>query len=328
MICCLNPHCPHPMNRDTADACRSCGKPLVQQLRGRYQPVKLIGRGGFGRTYLAQDSDRLNAPCVIKQFAPQTQGTKSFNKAVELFNQEAVRLHDLGEHAQIPALLAYFEQDHYLYLVQQFIDGKTLIQEMLEQGPLDEAGVRTLLQDVLPVLDFIHRHSVIHRDITPTNLIRRDTDRRLFLIDFGIAKQFGEALSAEPGTRIGTEGYAPIEQLRGGQAYQCSDLYSLGATCMHLFTGRKPESLYDSMTGRWLWREALAKQNRTVSAELGQVMDRLVVDAVGDRFQTALEVIEALKTLPTLKGTVPGWVRRHPTGSLSTGAEGWPISAP
>jgi len=305
------------MNRDAAKACRSCGATLIPLLRGRYQPMKLIGRGGFGRTYLALDGDRLNAPCVIKQFAPQTQGTKSFNKAVELFNQEAVRLHELGEHAQIPTLLAYFEHEHYLYLVQQFIDGKTLIQAALEKGPMDEADIRTLLYELLPVLDFIHRHNVIHRDITPTNIIRRDTDRRLFLIDFGVAKQFGETLSTEPGTRIGTEGYAPIEQLRGGQAYPCSDLYSLGATCMHLLTGRKPENLYDPMEGRWQWREALAKRNETVSEEFGEILDRLVLDSVSDRFQSAQAVLEALQHLPQLKGNVPGWVRQHPTGRLS-----------
>lgn len=318
MICCLNPHCPHPVNRDTVMECRGCGKPLVHLLRGRYQPVKLIGRGGFGRTYLAQDSDRLNAPCVIKQFAPQTQGTKSFVKAVDLFNQEAVRLHDLGEHAQIPALLAYFEQDQYLYLIQQYIDGKTLIQEVLEKGPLQEADIRSLLNDILPILAFIHRHNVVHRDITPSNLIRRDTDRRLFLIDFGIAKQFGEALSPGPGTRIGTEGYAPIEQLRGGQAYPSSDLYSLGATCMHLLTGRKPEHLYDPIQGQWLWQEALAEQERFVSTELAQVMNRLVLDAVGDRFQSADSVMATLRDLPTLQGAVPGWVRRHASGTLLT----------
>ncbi len=302
------------MNRDTVQMCRSCGQPLVTRLRGRYEPVKLIGRGGFGRTYLAQDSDRLNAPCVIKQFAPQTQNPKAFDKAVELFTQEAVRLHDLGEHPQIPALLAYFEHEHYLYLVQQFIDGKTLIQEMLEQGPLDESEIRALLTDTLPVLDFIHRNSVIHRDITPTNLIRRETDRRLFLIDFGIAKQFGEALSVEPGTRIGTEGYAPIEQLRSGQAYPSSDLYSLGATCMHLLTGQRPDSLYDPVEARWCWREALDKQGRSLSEELGQVLDRLVLDRVSDRYPSAEAVMDALDQLPKLAGNVPAWVRQNTSG--------------
>ena len=286
-------------------------------LRGRYHPIKLIGWGGFGRTYLALDGDRLDAPCVIKQFATQAQGTKSFNKAVELFNQEAVRLHDLGEHAQIPTLLAYFEHEHYLYLVQQFIDGKTLIQEIADQGPMTEIEIRGILHDILPVLDFIHQRNVIHRDITPTNLIRRATDRRLFLIDFGIAKLFGAALSPEPGTRIGTEGYAPIEQLRGGQAYPCSDLYSLGATCLHLLTGCKPDILYDPMEARWQWREVLAKQDLSVSEKLGQVLDRLVEDAISDRFPTAQAVMEALKQLPKLAGNVPGWVRQHPTGQLS-----------
>jgi WD40 repeat protein len=319
MICCLNPQCAHPLNRDAAQTCRSCGTPLVKMLRGRYQPQKLIGRGGFGRTYLALDSDRLNAPCVIKQFAPQTKGTKAFTKAVELFNQEAVRLHDLGEHVQIPALLAYFEQDHFLYLVQQFIDGKTLIQEVLESGPMDEHSIRDLLLDILPVLDFIHRHNVIHRDITPTNLIRRDTDRRLFLIDFGVAKHFGEALSeSTPGTRIGTEGYAPIEQLRSGQAFPCSDLYSLGATCLHLLTGCKPEKLYDHMAGNWRWQDILAQQSRSISPELTAVLDRLVMDAVGERFVDAPAVLAALDSSSTFRGNVPGWVRQHPESNAAT----------
>ena len=299
---------------------------MAKMLRGRYQPQKLIGRGGFGRTYLALDSDRLNAPCVIKQFAPQTKGTKAFNKAVELFNQEAVRLHDLGEHVQIPALLAYFEHEHFLYLVQQFIDGKTLIQEVLENGPMDENNIRHLLVDILPVLDFIHQQNVIHRDITPTNMIRRDTDRRLFLIDFGVAKHFGEALTeALPGTRIGTEGYAPIEQLRGGQAYPCSDLYSLGATCLHLLTGRKPESLYDHMAGTWRWQDTLAQQSRSVSPELAAVLNRLVLDAVSERFATAAAVLTALNSSTTFRGNVPGWVRQTPADHQSTVPQAQPV---
>jgi serine/threonine protein kinase len=133
MICCLNPRCQSPLNLDHTAICQSCGKP-IHLLRGRYRTTQPLGQGGFGRTYLALDEDRLNSRCVIKQFSPQVQGEKSLEKAIRLFNQEAVRLHELGEHAQIPTLLAYFEQDGFLYLVQQFIEGRSLLQEMRQQG--------------------------------------------------------------------------------------------------------------------------------------------------------------------------------------------------
>jgi serine/threonine protein kinase len=156
MICCLNPHCTQPNHATLAAVCPSCGTPLERRLRGRYRPLKLMGRGGFGRTYFALDTDRLNSRCVIKQFAPQTQGTKSFLKAVQLFEQEAVRLHELGEHPQIPTLLAYFEQNKYLYLVQQMVQGRTLHQEIAAQAAYSEGSLRQLLGDLLPVLHFIH----------------------------------------------------------------------------------------------------------------------------------------------------------------------------
>ncbi|HEY9734929.1 MAG TPA: protein kinase [Trichocoleus sp.] len=318
MICCLNPNCAQPTNPASAETCQSCGTPLIQQLRGRYHPIRVIGRGGFGRTYLATDTDRLNTYCVVKQFAPQTQGTKSFNKAVQLFEQEALRLNELGEHPQIPTLLAYFEHDQYLYLVQQMIEGRTLYQEVQRNGPYTEAAIRGLMHDLLPVLQFIHEHGVIHRDITPTNIIRRKLDGKPVLIDFGVAKQFSETILYEPGTRIGTEGFAPIEQLRSGQAYPSSDLYSLGATCLHLITGSKPESLYSPMEGRWMWRERLQEIGRSCHPELGKVLDRLVKDLVGERYQSAGDVMVALRRLPSLEGEVPGWV--SPPGSRGAGS--------
>lgn len=335
VVCCLNPDCPQPLNPVERDACRACGQPLTLLLRGRYRAVKPIGRGGFGRTYLALDVDRLNTYCVIKQFAPQAQGTKSLNKALELFTQEAMRLNELGEHPQIPNLLAYFEQDRYLYLVQQRIEGLNLSQEIHRLGPLDEANVRTLLMDLLPVMQFIHDHKVIHRDITPSNIIRRKVDNRPVLIDFGVAKQFSETLLLQPGTRIGTEGYAPIEQLRSGQAYPSSDIYSLGATCLHLLTGCRPDGLYNPLEGRWMWREELAKVGTGVSPQMGQVLDRMVKDLISDRYTSAQEVLADLQSLPSLQGAVPGWVRQHKTdGRISTSSPpfgvGWssPPSSP
>ncbi|MGB3201951.1 MAG: serine/threonine-protein kinase [Nodosilinea sp.] len=328
MICCLNPHCTQPNHATLAAVCPTCGSPLEHRLRSRYRPLKLIGRGGFGRTYFALDTDRLNSRCVIKQFAPQTQGTKSFLKAVQLFEQEAVRLHELGEHPQIPTLLAYFEQNKYLYLVQQMIQGRTLHQEIATQAAYSESSLRQLLEDLLPVLHFIHEHGVIHRDITPSNIIRRQVDQKPVLIDFGVAKQFTEALRYEPGTRIGTEGYAPIEQLRSGQAYPSSDLYSLGATCLHLLTGCKPEDLYSPREGRWLWQEHLQKQGRTIHPDLAAVLNCMTKDLVSERYQTAQNVLDDLQRLPKLEGTVPGWVSTQTGQSLFDGIDRPPLSGP
>jgi WD40 repeat protein/tRNA A-37 threonylcarbamoyl transferase component Bud32 len=271
-------------------------------LRGRYRPVQPIGQGGFARTYLALDDDRLGARCVIKQFSPHIQGTKSMEKAIHLFNQEAIRLYELGEHPQIPTLLAYFEHDKNLYLVQQFIEGHNLLQEIQRQGAFSERQVRDILSDLLPILTFIHQHQVIHRDITPTNILRRKTDNQLMLIDFGVAKQLNASLPTQAGTRIGTEGYSPLEQFRGGRAYPASDLYSLGATCIHLLTKTRPDYLYDPLQGVWRWREELQKQGRDVSDRLSLILDKMLKDLVGDRYQTAEDVLRDLNLGPVSGG--------------------------
>ncbi len=293
MICCLNPKCNKPINPDGEPVCSNCGAVLVPRLRGRYRPVQPIGQGGFGRTYLASDEDRLGTQCVIKQFSPQMQGTKSMEKAIRLFTQEAVRLDELGEHTQIPRLLAYFEQDNYLYLVQQFVEGQSLLQEMRHSGAFNERRIREVLSDLLPVLRFVHSKNVIHRDITPSNILRRKQDDRLVLIDFGVAKQISES-AGESGTRIGTEGYAPIEQFRGGRAFPSSDLYSLGATCLHLMTQSRPDSLYDPLEGRWIWREFLQERQVLVSDQLADILDLMLKDLVGERYQSADEVMRDL----------------------------------
>ncbi|MBD1911016.1 MULTISPECIES: serine/threonine-protein kinase [unclassified Leptolyngbya] len=315
MICCLNPKCKKPQNPDGATVCENCASPLTPLLRGRYRPVQPIGQGGFGRTYLALDEDRLGTQCVVKQFSPQVQGTKSLEKAVRLFNQEAVRLDELGEHPQIPRLLAYFEQDNYLYLVQQFIEGQSLLQEMRQNGAFNERQIRDVLADLLPVLRFIHGHQVIHRDITPSNILRRKSDDRLVLIDFGVAKQIGESSPAETGTRIGTEGYAPIEQFRGGRAYPASDLYSLGATCLHLMTENRPDNLYDPLEGRWIWREYLMDRGTTVSDQFAHIMDSMLKDLVSERYQSSDEVMRDLNAdyfIPSAPGAPSGIPKFRP----------------
>ncbi|NJR49862.1 MAG: protein kinase [Leptolyngbyaceae cyanobacterium CSU_1_3] len=295
MTYCLNPDCKRPQNARGTEFCQSCGSKLIPLLRGRYRIVQPLGQGGFGKTFLSVDEDRLNTRCVIKQFSPQLKGTKALEKAIQLFEQEAVRLHELGEHPHIPTLLAYFEQDKRLYLVQQFIEGPTLAQELNHQGPFSEQKIREVLVRLLPILKFVHDRHVIHRDITPANIIRRKLDNRLVLIDFGVAKLLTEDTSAQPGTKIGTEGYAPVEQLRNGRAYPASDLYSLGATCLYLLTQVKPEDLYDPLSGRWLWREQLAQREAGVSDLVGKILDKLLKDSVNDRYQSADEAMHDLR---------------------------------
>ncbi|MCU0551003.1 MAG: serine/threonine protein kinase [Leptolyngbya sp. Prado105] len=307
MTYCINPDCSQPQNPDGLEFCQACEAKLTERLRGRYRILKPLGQGGFGKTFLATDEDRLGTRCVIKQFSPQVKGTKGLEKAVQLFEQEAVRLHELGEHPHIPALLAYFEHEQRLYLVQQFIEGATLSQELNQNGAFSEQKIREVLVRLLPILKFVHDRNVIHRDITPANIIRRKIDGRLVLIDFGIAKVLSEESASQPGTKIGTEGYAPIEQLRNGKAYPASDLYSLGATCLYLLTHVRPEDLHDPMSGRWLWRESLSEKGGGLSESIGQILDRMLKDLVNERYQNADEVMHDLRlalSTPAM-GTAP-----------------------
>ena len=173
--------------------CRTCGSKLL--LKERYRTIKPLGQGGFGKTFLAVDEDKPSQPyCVIKQFFPQAQGTNTVQKAAELFTQEAVRLDELGKHPQIPELLAYFSQDSQQYLVQEFIAGRDLAHELAMNGVFNEARVRSLLLDLLPVIQFVQSSSVIHRDIKPENIILRASvipqPFQLRLIRWGMVNSF------------------------------------------------------------------------------------------------------------------------------------------
>lgn len=291
MHCCLNPSCPNPHNPDGIKFCQSCGNPLVV-LRNHYHPRQLLSNeGGFGRTYLAEDIDKLHEKCVIKQLAPQVQGTSALQKAKELFEQEARQLQQLGEHPQIPTLYAYFEQDGYLYLVQQYIEGQPL--HKCQQGTWKETQVRELLEQLLPVLDFIHQRGVIHRDIKPPNIMRRKSDGKYVLIDFGASKQLKSTVVAGQGTQIGTNGYSPFEQMKRGEAYPASDLYSLGVTCFYLLTGQDPFALFLDEGYGWVdsWQKHLLEP---LSEQLQQVFDNLLQKESQNRYQNAGNLLRNL----------------------------------
>ena len=286
---CLNPACPVPQNPAGTNFCRTCGSKLL--LKDRYRAIEPLGQGGFGKTFLAVDEDKPSHPrCVVKQFFPQAQGTNTVQKAAELFTQEAVRLDELGKHPQIPELLAYFSQDNQQYLVQEFIDGKDLAQELTTNGAFNEAQVRSLLSDLLPVLQFVHQHHVIHRDIKPENIIRRRRDSQLVLVDFGASKVATGTALARTGTAIGSAGFAAPEQ-SFGRAVFASDIYGLGVTCIHLLTTMHPFDLFDPRENAWVWRNALKKP---VSDALGRILDKMIESAINQRYQSAAEVLKDL----------------------------------
>ncbi|TVP58817.1 MAG: serine/threonine protein kinase [Nodularia sp. (in: Bacteria)] len=324
-ICCLNRECDNPPVPEHTKFCPSCGVPLIT-LRNRYRPIKSLGGGGFAKTYLALDIDKLNEKCVIKQFAPQTQGTAGLQKATELFLQEAQQLQQLGEHPQIPALLAYFKENNRLYLVQQFIDGENLLRELEQQGIFKELKIRALLQDLLPIIKVVHSHNIIHRDIKPENIMRRRNDGKLILIDFGASKQLQGTVKT--GTSIGTFGYSPLEQMQDAKVYPASDLYSIGVTCFHLLTGVHPWELWQEDGYGWVkqWRNHL---QQPISPELEQILDKLLTKDVQQRYQSAEEVLLNVKIPPKVHYQNPTVPRpklqpiRQPTQQTNSSRRGF-----
>jgi serine/threonine protein kinase len=310
MSYCLNPACQNPQNADRTQFCLNCGSKLL--LRERYRAIKPLGRGGFGRTFLAVDEDKPSKPrCAIKQFFPLSQGTSSSEKAAELFNREAVRLDELGKHPQIPELLAHFQQERYQYLVQEFIEGQNLQQELARSGPFSESQILSLLKDLLPVLQFVHDRSVIHRDIKPPNIIRRRISQtpilytyptltgELVLVDFGAAKVV-EGLR-ETGTVIGSPEFVAPEQIRG-QAVYASDLYSLGVTCIYLLTQISPFDLFDLNQDVWVWRDFLKVP---IDPKLSRILDKMIEPSLSRRYKSVAEVLKDLPSAGAGTGAQP-----------------------
>jgi serine/threonine protein kinase len=290
MSFCTN--CLYPQNPDDAHFCLKCGKPIL--LKDRYRPLYPLGQGGFGRTLLGVDEQIPSQPqCVIKQLCFPEENPASFQKAVDLFRQEAVRLDEL-RHPQIPQLLAHFQQENQLYLVQELISGQTLAQELAQQGVFNQGKIEKLLQDLLPVLEFVHDHHVIHRDIKPENIMRKSLGGDLVLIDFGVAKFISATGFMKTGTTIGSPEYMAPEQMRG-KVLPASDLYSLGVSCIQLLTGISPFDLYDDTSDHWVWRDYLSSENQ-VTNHFSEIIDKLIYNALAQRYKSAQEVLAAIET--------------------------------
>lgn len=265
-------------------------------LAGHYKINRILGSGGFGLTYLAQDTHRPGAPaCVVKHLRPARRDDTFLAIARRLFDTEAEILEKLGTHPQIPRLLAHFEQKKEFYLVQEFVDGHPINEELPVDKRLPESQVVELLKGVLEILSFIHEHSVIHRDIKPSNIMRRHQDGKLFLIDFGAVKQIQpqERTDQESFTvAIGTRGYAPPEQYAGHPSFS-SDIYALGMIGIQAITGIPPHQLTLSPdTGDISWRHLA-----NVREEFAQIIDKMVRYHFPARYQTAGAVLEDLQRI-------------------------------
>ncbi|MBW4616961.1 MAG: SUMF1/EgtB/PvdO family nonheme iron enzyme [Desmonostoc vinosum HA7617-LM4] len=260
-------------------------------LAGRYEIIRQLGGGAFGVTFLARDNFQPSKPlCVVKQLRPN----QSNPRVIEFFEKEAAILERLGKHPQIPQLLAHFSEGQSLYIVQEFIEGQDLSREIFPGKQLSEGYVTKLLQDVLEILSFVHSYGVIHRDIKPPNLMRRQQDGRIFLIDFGAVKELGSLMlntqgEINPSVVIGTPGYMPNEQ-KNGKPCLGSDVYALGMTVIQALTGVLPSDLpEDPQTGEIIWRNQVY-----LSDNLAEVLTKMVRRHFSLRYAKATEVLQAL----------------------------------
>ena len=285
---------------------------LFKTLSGRYQIVKHLGGGGFGQTYLAEDKQLPGNPlCVVKQLQPKATDSFTLEVARRLFNREAQVLYKLGNHDQIPRLLAHFEEDKEFYLIQDFIEGHEIKQELPSDKKFSETQVIALCSEIFKILEFVHQQDVIHRDIKPSNLIRRKQDGKIVLIDFGAVKQVSTHEGNNDGNTtltvsIGSPGYMPNEQL-GGKPRFCSDIYAVGMLGIQALTGIAPSQLpEDPATGETIWRDKVQ-----VSQQFANVLDKMIRYDYRQRYQRATEVLQALE-LANSQSTQTYNVSRHP----------------
>ena len=264
--------------------------PILQKLlRMRYRIREHLVSTEYSNTYLAEDENLPDRPlCLVKRLKSQSE------RASQLFDRETRVLYRLGKHDRIPELLARFEEDGYFYLVSQFIEGQPLYQELIEGQPWEEHQVIALLKDILEVLVFVHKQDVIHRDVHPQNLIRRTSDGKIVLIDFGAVKEINTSHNSTGQTRSrgGTQqDYIPPEQAMGSPKF-CSDIYAVGIIGIQALTGMQPKQLRVDNLVNLIWQN-----NVTVTPELASVLDQMVLYAFPQRYPSATEALQALQKL-------------------------------
>jgi serine/threonine protein kinase len=267
-----------------------------QLLNNRYQILQTLGSGGFGQTFLAEDTFMPSKrPCIVKQLKSTTNNPALYQLIKERFQLEAAILEALGKACdQIPKLYAFFSEENEFYLVQELIEGETLMQKLERDGPFSEDAVIQLLIDLLPTLSYVHSKGIIHRDIKPSNIMLRNQDGKPVLIDFGAVKEATTIIKAHgihsPSILVGTPGYMAVEQA-AGRPVLASDIYSLGWTAICLLTGKTPMDLSDVRTGGVPWYNYAPH----VSPRMAEILYKAIEPLARDRYQTTQEMLEALQ---------------------------------
>lgn len=278
-------------------------------LNNRYKLLGVLGGGGFGETFLAEDTQMPSGRrCVIKQLKPVVDNPQVYQLVQDRFQREAAILEELGDGSnQIPKLYAYFIENGQFYLVQEYIEGYTLTQIVQQQGLMSETSVKDILINILPVLNYVHSKRMVHRDIKPDNILIRSFDGKPVLIDFGAVKETMGTVVTPSGNSsrsivIGTPGYMPMEQTAGRPVF-ASDIYSLGLTAIYLLTGKIPQQLAtDPATGEILWRPYALN----VSPSFAMVLDKAIQQSPRDRYLNARDMLAALQSGSTpVAPTVP-----------------------
>jgi serine/threonine protein kinase len=274
-------------------------------LNNRYKVLSVLGSGGFGDTFLAEDTQMPSGRrCVIKQLKPVANNNPQIHQLVqERFQREAAILEELGENSpQIPKLYAYFNEGGEFYLVQEYIEGQTLTQKLQQQGLMSESSVKSILIDILPILSYVHSKYIVHRDIKPDNIMVRNSDGKAILIDFGAVKETMSTMVTNSGNSarsivIGTPGFMPIEQSAGRPQFS-SDLYSLGLTAIYLLTGKLPQQLETNLhTGEIMWRQYALN----ISPSLAMVLDKCILPVAHDTYGGKLRYPSARDMLADLQ---------------------------
>ncbi|BAY07621.1 serine/threonine-protein kinase [Calothrix sp. NIES-2098] len=290
-------------------------------LNNRYRVISLLGSGGFGETFLAEDTHMPSErKCVIKQLKPVVNQPQIYQLVKERFQREAAILEQLGDLSnQIPSLYAYFCLNGEFYLVQEWIEGETLTEKVQKQGVLSESAVREILVNLLPLLEYVHNKHIVHRDIKPDNIIVRYRDNKPVLIDFGAVREsMGTVMNSQGNPTssivIGTPGYMPSEQAMGRPIY-ASDIYSLGITAIYLLTGKQPQEIEtDPRTGEIMWHQYAKNLSPTMRAAI----DKAIQYSPRDRYPTAQAMLEGLQ--PSSSGvpqTVPAQQQRSPSAPVA-----------